>query len=41
MELGSRTLLAAAFAAAFTLGGCATTATAPKSADVKWPNGPI
>lgn len=31
-------LIAAGVAAAFILGGCATTATAPKSADVKWPN---
>jgi YVTN family beta-propeller protein len=31
-------LIMTALAAAFVLGGCATTATAPKKADVKWPN---
>ncbi|MCX8085894.1 MAG: hypothetical protein N3C63_03220 [Rhodocyclaceae bacterium] len=33
-----QTLMAASMAAAFMLGGCATTATAPKSTEVKWPN---
>jgi len=34
----NKTLIATGIAAAFILGGCATTATAPKTADVKWPN---
>lgn len=34
----SKTLIASGLAAAFVLGGCATTATAPKSADIRWPN---
>ncbi len=34
----NKTLIATGIAAAFLLGGCASTGGAPKSADVKWPN---